>query len=143
MHYAVAIVPTNWEPESSIGFSSMSYQKWHEKIEPGTRVLIYKQDPVNAIIAEAQVQDNAFVALENLPEENRSPLFTQDGNPADYALPLQVTMVYPQRHYVAQEELSRFMQTPQLDGWIPVNAEIFRALREPVTTDISEEEAER
>ncbi len=142
MHYAVAVVPPTWEPEFSLGFSSSSYEHWHDKIEPGTRVLVYKDDPVNAIVAEAVVQDNAFVALADLPEENRSSLFVQDGHQADYALPLRVTYVYPQRHYVAQAQLSGFMDEPNLDGWIPVNDEIYRALREPNTSEISEDETE-
>jgi hypothetical protein len=139
MHYAIAIVPPSWESDHSLGFSSSSYEAWHEKIEPGTRVLIYKDEPVNAIIAEAVVQDDAFIPLANLPEENRSRLLTSDGQQADYALPLRITFIYPQRHYVPQEQLAEFVSEKKLNGWIPINDETYRALSEPNNVNTTEQ----
>lgn len=142
MVYAIAAVPPEWETEFSLGFSSVSYEQWHKRIEPGTRILIYKVDPVNAIIAEAEVQDNVFVPLEDLPEANKSPLLTHAGHSADYALPLRVIHVYPQRHYVAPEQLTSFMNRDQMDTWIPIDDETYRALREPSIAEPTGEDTE-
>lgn len=131
MYYAIAIVPATWEADFSLGFSASSYERWHEQIEPGTRILLYKESPVNAIIGEAIVQDNVFVPLEDLPAHNQHRLKTSDGNNADYALPLRVTYLYPHYHYVSREQLDEMMNAQNLNGWIPIDDEIYRALTEP------------
>jgi len=120
-----------------VGFSASSYEQWHQKIEPGTRVLLYKDHPVNAIIGEAIVQDNVFIPLEDLPEHNQQRLLTSGGKVADYALPLRVTYLYSQRHYIAQDQLSALADAKRYNGWIPIDNETYQALTQPNTAELA------
>jgi len=138
MHYAIALVPPTWEADHSLGFTQADYERWHTELTSGTRILVYKVAPVNAILAEGVVQDDVFIPLAEVPEENRSQLFTSDGQTADYALPLRITLVYEQRHYLSQEQLSEIAQATELETIIPVDAETYRRLRLPAEEGVNE-----
>lgn len=131
MQYALVTVPPGWDARTSVGFSESAYERWHEEIEPGCRVLVYKSAPVNAIVAEAVVPDNVFLRLDEWPEQNREPVPTGQGQIADYVMPLKVISSYPVPDYVADSLICDMTDLENIDSreWIPLDVEVYRVLR--------------
>jgi hypothetical protein len=56
--FALKVVPGSWEIEQPLPFTEAEYQLHRDKMEPGTRVVIYQGAPVNGVVAEGQVNQS-------------------------------------------------------------------------------------
>lgn len=88
IQYAIKVVPPEWNEDLPIPFTRTEHERWHDQIQNGTRVLIFKSAPVNQLVAEGEVR-GFFV------QPHRWTPTSTDGLPdslanADYLLPLGV-----------------------------------------------------
>lgn len=92
MHnYALAVVPAGWEEASPLTFSAAQHQDIRDKIESGTRVLLYRQSPADDVIGQAQVV-GTFLETSEWPKENLGNIDPSDPGQA-YLLPLDVVFL--------------------------------------------------
>jgi|FLYN01.1.fsa_nt_gi hypothetical protein len=111
-NYALVVVPPDWEPDRTIGFSHATYEQWRDKIEPGMRVLIYKGTPVNAIVAEGE-SHGVFAKLADWPEVNvKEPPKTASGERAAYVMPLRVLYMRAEANRIPLEQVKARMSDP-------------------------------
>jgi hypothetical protein len=84
--YAIKVVPPEWEEAMPIPFTQAEHDQWGAQLQNGTRVLIFKDAPINQLIGEGEVH-GFFV------QPDRWTPTATDGLPpslrgADYLLPL-------------------------------------------------------
>lgn len=89
--YGIIVVPAEWTPDDAVGFSDEMVQKWGDQMDSGLRLLIYRNEPVNAIVAEGEVFDRIFQKLDEWPGVNvaERPM-TGLHERATYVLPLRI-----------------------------------------------------
>jgi hypothetical protein len=89
--YGIIVVPAEWTPDDAVGFSDEMVQKWGDQMDSGLRLLIYKNEPVNAIVAEGVMSDRIFQKLDEWPGVNvaERPM-TGLHERATYLLPLRI-----------------------------------------------------
>ena len=97
-NYALVVVPPDWEPDKAIGFSDAVYQQWHDKIQAGMRVLIFKDRPINAIVGEGECL-GVFARLTDWPNVKEPPM-TALGARATYIMPLELLYMRAQANQV-------------------------------------------
>jgi hypothetical protein len=122
--YAIATVPEDWTTENPLGFSEAAYEKWNRSIEPGTRVLIFKGAPVNAVIAEAVVPDNVFQKISDWPQQDmHSVPRTAIGEAATYILPLRVLFTHGSQQHVPLASVREALGDEDFMGkeWLPID----------------------
>ncbi len=111
-NYALVVVPSDWEPDEALGFSEKAYQQWHDKIEAGMRLLIYKDQPVNAIVGEGEAP-GVFARVADWPQTNVSQQpVTASGAPAPYVMPLSVLYMRAPANYVLLEQVKERITDP-------------------------------
>ncbi len=80
--YAIKVIYGPWSSREAITFDRANYLQWKDTIEPGTRVLIFRREPVGAIVAEAEVT-GSFGLFEPVGSETLAASGTQEqGLPA-------------------------------------------------------------
>lgn len=87
-NHALVVVSPDWDPDKALGFSAAAYQEWHDKIEAGMRLLIYKSHPISAIVGEGE-SHGIFAKLADWPTSKEPPK-TAFGVRATYVMPLRV-----------------------------------------------------
>lgn len=132
MDHALLTVPSTWTANSAVGFSAEAYARWHEKIPPGCRVLVLMSTPVNAIVAEGEVQDNVFVRIDEWPVKPREPIYTGPGQEAAYVLPLRLLASFPPSDYVPEARIYELSDLKNVTSqeWIPLDVTLYQALRD-------------
>jgi hypothetical protein len=88
--YALMIVPHDWDTDQAPGLSEAGYEQWKHEIEAGIRVVLFKDAPVSAVVAEGELSGIAL-KLAELPSQNihHTPM-TRFGKQADYVLPIRI-----------------------------------------------------
>ncbi len=129
-NYAITVVPADWEPDQVIGFSEAAYKTWRDKIKPGTRVLIYKGDPVNAIVGEAEVL-GAFARLADWPQTTikKRPL-TATGEAASHVMPLQMLYMRADANRIPYGQVRERITDPAFPNveWLPIEEDDYHVL---------------
>lgn len=110
-YYAIAVVPPDWEPSKPLSFSDTGYNEWNGHVMAGTRVLIYKPAPVNAIVAEAEVPDARFLRLDEWPAANvGEALRTGFGAAATHILPLRVLYTRDDTTHIPLDTVREYLE---------------------------------
>jgi hypothetical protein len=131
--YGIIRVPAEWTADQIVGFDEATYQSMKEDIQSGTRLLLYKPEPVNAIMAEAEVITPRFERVADWQGINHSqPPMTSRGKPAQYVLPIRVVYTH---HGGEEIPLDYILDTLDLNAlpstdWIPVNGNEYNGLVE-------------
>jgi hypothetical protein len=129
-YYAIAVVAPEWTPENPLAFTEAGYNRWKESIEPGTRVLIFKAAPVNALVAEGEVHDTHFLHLTEWPMANVGEfLKSGDGEIATYVLPIRI--LYTRENIeIPLETIHQYVDAPQFphQEWLPIDLNAYNAL---------------
>ncbi len=128
--YAILIVPSEWEPDQAPGLSAAGRQQWLDQMPISTRVLIYKSEPVNAIVAEGE-----YVGLiENIaewPDRNVSEQPTAGANATgQHVMPLRILYTRDRSQYVSLERIREYVPdfSPGQTEWQPIATEAYQEL---------------
>jgi hypothetical protein len=127
-HAFMVVVPANWTPDMPIGLSQATHDRFVGSLEGGVRVLIYKGDPVNAIVAEGEVIDHLMVRLDDWPHiRPRERPLTGTGQPADYVLPLRILYQRASFDYIDLPTVQEWIDNPDFPNveWMPINADAY------------------
>jgi hypothetical protein len=129
--FGIIQVPADWTSDSIVGFDEETYHLMKDQIQPGTRLLLYKPAPVNAIMAEADILINRFERVEDWKGINNSQApKTSRGKPAQYVLPLRILYTHhgadqvPLDHILDQLDLNALPST----DWIPLSSNEYNGL---------------
>lgn len=130
-HYAIAVVPPDWTPEKPLAFSEADYNRWRDTVQAGTRVLIFKTAPINALIAEAEVHDQIFLHLTEWPMANVGEfLKTSSGEIATYVLPIRILYDRDDTIQIPLATVRQAVDDPQFpqQAWLPIEQPAYSAL---------------
>lgn len=134
--YALAVVPADWDNEKPLLFSEVQYQDIRDKLEPGTRVLLYRNDPEDAVIGLAQVHSGAFQKTSEWPQQNLGNINASDPAQA-YALPLEVVFrLHTKDAQVSGERVREVLDDSGFphggERWRVLTPEQYNAVRPPM-----------
>src|SRR5262245_60650932 len=112
LNYAIVVVPPDWDSQQAIGFSSAAYDQWHDQIEAGMRVLIFKAPPLNALAGEGESL-GVFAKLADWPDVNvSSPPKTAFGARASYVMPLSMLYMWAEAKQIPLEQVRERITDP-------------------------------
>ena len=123
--YGIKLIWGGGKDDDVIGFSPSAYKRWHNQIQPGTRMLLYetaKNKGVQGIVSEVEVIAG-FAASAGLATP------TQEHNH-----PVRVKVIRGKRSIMAipkqrvQEVLGRPSFPQQNDSWTPISETTYRHL---------------
>lgn len=66
--YGLLIVDTSWANQDSIEIDKTAFLRYQEQLIDGTRALIYVRDPIDAIVAEAEIT-GSIIETETAPPD--------------------------------------------------------------------------
>ncbi len=129
--YGIKVVPAEWELDMPIPFTQAEHELARDTIENGTRVLVFKGSPVNALVAEGEVH-GFFIRPAEWTASATDGLPPSIAN-ADYLLTLGVLMSRStDASMFSLEEVRRALDDstfPRRDGeWRPLDDEHYRRL---------------
>lgn len=133
MHnYALAVLPAGWDLEKPLTFSRAQYQDIREKVDPGTRLLLYRPAPEDAVIAQAQVH-GTFLETSEWPEENLGSIDASDPGQA-YLLPIEVVFrLHGPEATISGDRVREVLEDPGFphggERWRLLTPEQYNALR--------------
>lgn len=125
--YGIIQVPMDWTSDQVVGFDEETMMLMQDEIQSGTRLLLYKPAPINAIMGEAEVITSR---LENVDNWQGTAPLTRQGKPAQYVLPLKLLLT---RHGEQTVPLEYILDTLDLNAlpasdWIPLSANEYNGL---------------
>jgi hypothetical protein len=132
MLYAIAHVHPDWTFEQPLGFSLAQAANWQDDLEAGTKLLVYKSAPVNAIIGEVELTIADVIYPQTWPEDARGNTVDAAGNPAEVALPLRVLYRRQPSKYVPYAQAEPYFNAEILleRGLISIEGSDYRTLIE-------------
>jgi len=129
LKYAIATVSPDWNKHDVLALSKEAYMRFADEIDTGVRVLIYKSNPINAVVAEAEIPDHAFQKIEDWPQVDDHPK-TGLNQPADYFVPLRVLYTRTFPNYISADKVDEAVdieQFPQIE-WAFIDADAYHQL---------------
>ena len=129
-NYAVVVVPSDWTPEKALGFSEATYQRWHDQVESGMRVLVFKASPVNALVAEGEAP-GIFARVAEWPDVHIGGRpRTASGTSAAYVMPLNVLYMRAEANQVPLEQVRERINDADFPNveFLPVEEDAYHAL---------------
>jgi hypothetical protein len=128
---AIVVVPSDWTPEHAVGLSEETHQRYFDMLRSGSRVLIYKSAPVDAIVAEGEVIDQMMVRLDEWPATNvHERPHTGVGTRADYVLPLRILYSRASFDYISLPVVQEWVNDPDFPHveWLPIDEDAYGEL---------------